>query len=392
MSDLYLMELIATELGLTDEEALKKAAALRDKIQGLELTRLAQQVVGDQAATRAQRLEEAHVVTAAEFLTESEEPAAPLLGDLMAEGHNASITAQYKTGKTELILNAAAALVYGGRFLSRFDVAGAYRVALLNYELTEADQRERLRAFGLGAEALERLLVLNLRGVGLSMTTPAGADWLVGQLLAHRAEVVIVDTYGAASAPSVDSENDNAAARRFLMAFDQIKARARVHSSIWTAHTGRKEHEEGAEHSRGATTFDDWVDVRMVLTKDRETRVRHLSSEGRSRYNLPESSLCYDASSRALWIPEGGEGQSRALTRQRAGGEKVLAIVGARPGLNASELRAELRKAGVTSHDDQERLLKAAEGEGRLAPVKVGREKKFYLGHFGNGHEEAIGT
>ena len=340
---------------------------------------------------RAQRLEEAHVVTAADFLAETDEPAPALLGQLVAEGHNASATAQYKTGKTELILNAACAVVCGGRFLSRFTVARAYRVALLNYELTEADQRVRLRAFGLGAEALERLLVLNLRGVGLSLTTPAGADWLVAQMLAHRAEVVIVDTYGAASAPSLESENDNAGARRFLMAFDQLKARARIHSSLWTSHTGRKEHEEGAEHARGATTFDDWVDVRMVLTKDRTTGVRHLSSEGRSRYNLPESSLRYDPSSRALWIPEGAVGQGRAVTRQAAGVEKVTKIVGAEPGLNASKLRAELHKAGVTNNPAKEELIQAAEALGLLAPIKVGKEKRFYLAaQIGEGNDTNI--
>ena len=34
MSDLYLMELLTTELGLSEEEALLKAQALRETVQG----------------------------------------------------------------------------------------------------------------------------------------------------------------------------------------------------------------------------------------------------------------------------------------------------------------------------------------------------------------------
>ena len=129
-----------------------------------------------------------------------------------------------------------------------------------------------LRALSLSDEESERLLVLNLRGVSLSLTTPAGRSWLVDHLRAHEAEVIVMDTYGPASAPSLDSENDNAGGRRFLTAFDALKDEAGVKSSVWASHTGRGRHEPGEEHARGATVIDDWADVRLILTKDAKRR------------------------------------------------------------------------------------------------------------------------
>ena len=102
-------------------------------------------------------------------------------------------------------------------------------VALLNYELTSDDQRACIRALDLNTGDLARLLIVNLRGARLSITTPTGRDWLIACLADHGAQVVILDTYGAAAAPSVDNENDNGGARRFLATLDEIKARAAAH-------------------------------------------------------------------------------------------------------------------------------------------------------------------
>ena len=375
-----LIKIAQEELGLDGADALNAAVSLAERIRSRHLNRVADRILADCLASRDQRLDTVHVVTAAEFLAETEMPAVPLLGDLVACGHNVTVTAQYKAGKTELVLNAAAALVEGGKFLGRFDTTRPHRVCFLNFELTSDDFRARIRDMGLTAAALERLLVVNLRGVRLTLTTPAGRDWLIDRLAEHGAEVLVGDTYGAASSSCVESENDNAGARRFFATVDEIKAASGCASSIWTAHTGRKIHAEGAEHARGATVIDDWCDVRMVLSRDRESGVRFLSSEGRSRYSLPESALHYDQQSRALWLPEGSVGASRADRRQQAGARSVCDVVQAQPGITTSDLRDALAQTGIAGTTDKATAVTRARSMGLIHTHRVGHSVKHFLG------------
>jgi hypothetical protein len=375
-----LVRLIGEELGLAGPDAVVAAISLADRVRYRHIQRLADQIIADQLASRDQRLEAAHVIDALAFLDEPDTAVSPLLGQLAEEGHNVTLTAQFKAGKTTLIGNAAAALTAGGSFLGRFPVGHPRRVAWLNYELTVDDQRSLVRALAIPTDALERLLVLNLRGVRLSLTTPTGRDWLVAQLRDHGAEVLIGDTYGAAVAPSIDSENDNAAARRFLATIDEIKALAGCASSMWTAHTGRKTHEEGSEHARGATVLDDWADVRLVLTKDRQSGARFLSSEGRSSYDLPESALHYDPASRGLWLPESAVGANRAEVRAEAGAQTASRLVSENPGIMTTELRDMLGDTGVGNNTDRASALRKARTLGLVHTHRDGHKIRHYAG------------
>lgn len=378
--DPYLLELVESEMGVTGTEALDAASSLAARIRYRQVAQLADQIVSSRTAERDQRLAAAQVVTARSFVEESDCPPLPLLGQLVSEGHNATVTAQFKAGKTELVLNACAALAEGGLFLGRFDTGRPRRTALLNFELTADDQRSRIRDLGMSAEALERLLVVNLRGTRLSLTTPTGRDWLVRVLSDHGAEVLIGDTFGAASAPSVESENDNAGVRRFLAALDEIKALACCASSIWTAHTGRKDHAEGSEHARGATVIDDWADVRLILTKDRNTGIRFISSEGRSDYDLPESALHYDRETRALWLTDGTVGVSRADRRQQAAAATVRKAVEDQPGLTATELRDVLSDSGIAGNGDKSAAITKARTMALIHIHRDGHKVRHFAG------------
>ena len=232
--------------------------------------------------------------------------------------------------------------------------------------MTRDDFRSRVRALQLDPEAAEQLLVLNLRGAGLSLTAPAGRRWLAEQLVSHRSEVAIVDTYSAASAPSVESENDNAAGRRWLMTWDAIKAQCGIHTSLLTHHTGRAPQAEGEEHGRGATVIDDWADVRLILTRDRDTGNRFRASEGRSPYQLPESMLTFDAACRDLYLDSVSIGANRAHARAVKNAETVAEVVTTQPGVLTTKLRDAIGEAGITNNATKAAAISTARRQGLI--------------------------
>ncbi len=378
--DLGLIERVSAALGLAPHEAPTAAAELAGRIRSRHINLLAEHAVADDEAAATQRLGTAHVVTARDFLAESDQPAAPLLGALISEGHNATLAAPYKAGKSTLIGAAIEALTTGGTFLGRFDTDGPRRVALLNCEMTLDDQRTLLRVLQLPDDAQARLLVLNTRGAGLCLTSPAGREWFVDHLAEHRAEVVIVDTYGAAAGPSIESENDNAGVRRFLAALDEIKALSGCPSLLMTAHGGRVAGSEGAEHARGATVIDDWADVRLVLTRDRETGTRYLASEGRSPYDLPESPLTFDPGTHQLGLAAEAVGESRAAQRALGGARAVASLVAEQQGITTSELRAAQHEAGYTSNAAKAAAVRKALGLSLIHKHQDGQKVRHYRG------------
>jgi RecA-family ATPase len=343
--------------------ATELAAGLRAE----QRRRLVKRLADDSEAAAAMRLDRVRVLNAAEFVRESTSPPPPCLGGLVAEGHNALLVAPKKAGKSTLVENACRALVTATAFLGIFDVRRPYRVALLNFEMTEDDERARLQSLNLEDEPLERLLPLNLRGAGLSLTAHAGRRWLIDQLRRHQADIAIIDTYGAASAPSVESENDNAGSRRFLMAWDAIKADAGIHTSLISHHTGRAQHVEGEEHGRGATVVEDWADVILMLTRARDdTGHRFLSSEGRSAYTLPESRLYFDPTTRTLTLPETAVGENRRRSRDNRQAETTAQIVADHPGILTTELRKLLPEHGITNGAEASTAIKTARTRGLI--------------------------
>lgn len=194
-----IVERVAAEYPDLDVEALwALAREVAAGVVGEQRRRLVRRIVDDTDAGAAMRLDRARAVTADVFLAERVAGPTPCLGGLLAEGHNLLAAGPYKSGKSTLRDNAAGALAAGEPFLGAFDVRHPYRVAILDYELTEADARQRLRLLDLAGDALARVLVIALRGVGLSITTPAGRRWLTDRLRDHGTEVAILDPYGAA--------------------------------------------------------------------------------------------------------------------------------------------------------------------------------------------------
>jgi hypothetical protein len=297
-----------------------------------------------------------------QFLAEKATTARPCLGGLLAEGHNGLLAAQYKAGKSTVCDAIVTALANGTPFLGAFDVPQPQRVVYLDYEMTEDDHRDRLRHLDLARP--EAVLIVPLRGVRLSLTTAAGRRWLLDQLIPHQPDFIIVDTYSAASAPSVDNENDNAAGRRWLMEWDAIKAEAGAHTSLITHHTGRAQQAEGEEHGRGATVLDDWADTRLMLTRDRESGQRFLASEGRSPYQLSESMLTFDAGTRSLYLAEASIGANRAQARAVKNAQVVADAVAKTPGILTTKLRDAIGDTGISNNAAKAGAIDAAKRRG----------------------------
>lgn len=396
--DPSLVALITAELGVEPAEAEVLALELGQKVQRRHLDQMARRTVDQRQAERDQRLADILPVRADMFIDELDDPVRPLLGTLMSEGHNLTITAKFKVGKTKLVENAIAALVTGLPFLDSFAITQPRRVVLVNYELTPADQRARLRALGLDAADLERLTIVNLRGRRLVLTSPAGRNHLVSLMAAAGAQVLVLDTWGAALSHCGLNENENTDAAHFTNAIDEIKQLADCPSALITSHTGRARHEEGEEHGRGATRLDDWADVRMVLTKD-DTGARFVYSEGRAT-DLPESRLRFDESTGHLSLLQGDVGFSRRISKADGIVDQVVHLVAETPGLSKRQVEDRLRLQGVDDSGGRNAAREAiglAERRGRIHHHKG--DRNAHLLHLGAVHtadepcpDEPIGT
>lgn len=234
------------------------------------------------------------------------EPAPLRVTDLHTVGYNTTITAQYKTGKTTLIGNLVRALADDKPFLGRFDVvAPDGRIGVLNYELTDSDQVEWLRALGIVRP--ERIAVLNLRGVKFSLATDAGCAELVQWCRDQDVETLVIDPHRRAF-HGFGEENSNDDVNRFTAVLDEIKKDAGVADLFLAVHTGRGE----SERARGATSLDDWADQRWFVAQQHGTRF--LRADGGRLPTVPEFSLDYDPDTRVLTAGTG--------TRSARGGDK----------------------------------------------------------------------
>jgi hypothetical protein len=249
-------------------------------------------------------------------------------------GGNTLLVAQFKTGKTTLLLNLVRSLADRVPFLNEFEVSElSGRVAFWNYEL-DADQfREWVRDLSL--DHPEHVAEpLHLRGLSLRLWDDAVAEKAVEWLRANEAEFLIVDPAARAWRGLVDNENDNAQVAAFTDALDAIKRAAGVRDLVLSTHMGRTVFEENAERARGATRLEDWMDAGWYLSKDR-SGPRSLRAMGRD-VDLDALDLRYEEASRRL----SATGRTRDERRQDDGIQKAvdaLALVGNGVPTNAVE-------------------------------------------------------
>lgn len=297
-----------------------------------------------------------------EMLAKEREPLRFTIDGLHPEGSNALIAAQYKVGKTTLVANLAKSYADGDKFLGNFHMEpGAGRIALFNYELTE-DMLLDEYLIPLGIENPDRVAVLNLRGMNFDLRSPAAFDFGVKWLRERGCDALIVDPFGAAA--RLANENDNSEARNWLLGtLDPFKEAAGIRDLWMPAHTGRGEKEEGAEHVRGASSTDDWADVRWLYSrakvsdeKGNEVWRRFLGASGRG-VDVSEREIRFEKEDRWLFV---GDFVSRAKARSEGASVQAVRVAvgmtepgGAQPGPRSGELLAAMKgdtaviKAGV---------------------------------------------
>lgn len=239
--------------------------------------------------------------TLTDELAVPDEEALWTISEVLPEGANVLLTAQYKTGKTTLVNHTAKALSDGVDFLGRFLVyPTTHVVALWNYEVSAGMYRRWLR--DLLIKNADSISLLNLRGYSLPLLVPTVQDFAVEWLISRRVNTWVVDP-AARAMPGMD-ENSNVEVGQFLDMLDTIKKRAGVQNLILVTHTGRAEMAIGKERARGATRFDDWADVRWLLTKDDDGH-RYFRATGRD-VETDEYRLWFEPLTRGLTASDDG--------------------------------------------------------------------------------------
>lgn len=288
-----------------------------------------------------------------DLLTAPDEPIVWTVDQLMPEGSNVVINAQFKAGKTTLLVNLIRSLADGKPFLGTFPMtAGEGAIAFWNYEVSTPMITRWLRRMNI--EQLDRVAGLNLRGYGTPLLAAPIVDWAVEWLKSHEVRHWLADPWGRMIVGT--DENSNSDVGRWLDILDTIKERAGVENLIIPAHTGRAVQEIGSERARGATRLDDWADVRWLLsvgTGEDEGR-RFLRAHGRD-VDLGEGALTFDPPTGALTFGEGGRQVRKGLpmTKLTTGSEAnpILSIVRETDGLTTNMILDRLRRAGFKIED-----------------------------------------
>lgn len=284
-----------------------------------------------------------------------------IIGGLQMQGHKATLTAGFKAGKTTLSGNVVRSLADNEPLLGRFpviDLPG--NIGIFDYELTDDDALDMYGALGL--RNTNRVFLESLRGTGFSLANGYHRDKAVQWLIEHQIVYWVMDPFGRALR-GFGSENDNNDVRVFLDAIDEIVEEAGVLGTLMPVHTGRAQHEIGAEHGRGATVLDDDADARWLLTKDASGR-RFFRAEGRSGVGLEEVSLDFDSATARLTTGN--------VTRDESKGERHLSVVedhiAANPGLGLNELR----DAKLCGNSELSAAIKLGEKRGTIRIDKSG--------------------
>jgi hypothetical protein len=276
--------------------------------------------------------------TLAEVLARPDEPPHRVEG-LVPSGASTLIVAQRKTGKTTLILNLARCLVEGREFLGRFATRPLTgRIAILNYEVSGQMLARWANEVGVPAD---RLVLVNLRGRRNPLRVDEDRAKLAELLRYHDVEAIVVDPFGRAYGGK--SQNDAAEVGGWLVDLDTF-ARSGVGATdvYLCAHAGWT-----AERTRGSSALEDWPDVTITLTRDKDNaQVRYLAAEGRDVL-LDEDRLDFDATTRELTLSgSGSRRHAKAAEKSAELSAAVVEVVTERPGINTRELSDALREAG----------------------------------------------
>jgi hypothetical protein len=255
--------------------------------------------------------------------------------DLHVTGGNTVLQAQFKTGKTTLLLNLLRALLDDCLFLGEKHVWRDGPVAYWNYELSPRQFRKWLRDMKI--KHTDEAHIWNLRGHRLPLTVSYIQEEAVEWLRSRGVKVLVIDPFMRAYG---GNENDNTEMNRWLDTLDVVKEQAGVVDLFMAHHMGRAEFEEGGERGRGASRLDDWLDHRWMLTRDKEGS-RYFRADGRD-VDFLERQLGYDAGTHTLYLEGGSRAQVRVERLLQEDVQAVIDLVRENPDIGATQLKAQL--------------------------------------------------
>lgn len=288
----------------------------------------------------------------------------PFLIQGMAQARgNIVLTAQYKSGKTDLLLGTLArSLADGTPFLDHFEVftpEGGMKVGHWNLEMDEGfliDEYVRPSGYG----NTDNLVIASLRGYRVNILTEVGRAWTVAWLKDNEIKVWTIDSIAQLARMASVSENANEEMGQLLGAVDEIKQEAGVDACFLIAHTGRAQQEEGKERARAATIIDDWPDSRWVMTVD-GSDVRYLQVQGRGT-DLKSTSLNYDKETHRYTM--GGMSKTEAAADGWVQTVVRILMNEAPKPLTDSSLRSKMKELGRIGNDAALQVIKEAEESG----------------------------
>ena len=226
--------------------------------------------------------------TLTQELAVTDQPLTWVINELWPEGANITLTATYKAGKTTTVNTVIKALADNQPLFGRWGVNHPGRIAVWNYEVSDRQYRQWLREKNI--HNTEQITILNMRGTRWPLQLDLVINETIQWLKTHNITTWIIDPLARAFVGSGD-ENSNQDMGVFLDTLDYIKEQAGVTNLLIVAHTGRNA-EQGNNRARGASRFDDWADVRWMLTKDKDD-LRWFSADGRD-VDQDEGRLDYD--------------------------------------------------------------------------------------------------
>lgn len=277
------------------------------------------------------------------LLSVPDEPIQWRINGLMQIGHNVTMAARYKVGKTTMVTNMLKVLVDGGYFLDEFYVKPVTRpVVVFNHELSDRQFTAWLRKAGIVNTHM--IIPVNLRGKGLYLQDEEAADWAIEILKKYNAEVWIIDPLQAALRGTV---NDDMVASEWISAADRVKAESGVSELFLVTHTGHlsKADENGVstnERSAGSARWSGWPDVLWAYTMDNEG-IRYLSAEGRD-VSVSERAMKFDEKTGKLVSQ--GDKSGRVENKYNKPYTDLMTLMKANPSKTYSraDLVSELRK------------------------------------------------
>lgn len=186
-----------------------------------------------------------------------------LIEPILARGRAHALYAGAKSGKSLLLLEIAAALATGRPILGTTPQPTS--VLYVDYEMTAADIRDRLEAFGYDETAdLSRLHYVLLPSIA-GLDTQDGARTLIAAVQHTKAQLVIIDT----TARAVEGEENDADTMRAFYRWSGVNMKSLGVTWVRADHAGK----DKTKGQRGTSAKNDDVDVVWSFTKRNNTSI-----------------------------------------------------------------------------------------------------------------------